>query len=360
MKIIKTGNTYRVYEDGLESFDALPAKTYIVRFEKNSGFFLEGHSKLAVNERLYGTHMEKTEKVLNTFSLFARSLGVILSGNKGIGKSVFARMLAEKATGRGLPVIIVDQYIPGIASYLESIEQEIMVLFDEFDKTFCSYGRDSDDEVKQTELLSLFDGISNGKKLFVITCNNLHGLSNFLINRPGRFHYHFRFEYPNSTEIREYLEDKLQPEFYGEIDDIIRFAQKVDINYDCLRAIAFEINTGTAFKDAILDLNIVNTEQNRYTYELHCTDGTVLYDLSRSLDIFNKEKRISAEFSDDNNDDIYAEFSMKDCVFDPVMSTMTIPGEALNIGYENPKKKSIVPEYISIVKIKDRSLHYTV
>ena len=35
-----------------------------------------------------------------------------------------------------MPLIIIDTYIQGIASYIESIEQEVMVLFDEFDKTF--------------------------------------------------------------------------------------------------------------------------------------------------------------------------------------------------------------------------------
>ncbi len=29
-----------------------------------------------------------------------------------------------------------DKYISGIASYIETIDQNIMVLFDEFDKTF--------------------------------------------------------------------------------------------------------------------------------------------------------------------------------------------------------------------------------
>lgn len=36
----------------------------------------------------------------------------------------------------GIPLIVVDKFIPGIASYIESIDQEVMVLFDEFDKTF--------------------------------------------------------------------------------------------------------------------------------------------------------------------------------------------------------------------------------
>lgn len=124
---------------------------------------------------------EKAEKVLRSFKVFQRNLGVILSGDKGIGKSLFARLLSAKAVEAGYPVIIVDQAFPGIASYIESIEQEVVFLFDEFDKTFGS-NHDSD---PQSTFLSLFDGTSQGKKLFIITCNSLHGLNDYMVNRPA-------------------------------------------------------------------------------------------------------------------------------------------------------------------------------
>ena len=138
MKAIQVGNRYELYDDSLRTYDSLPVQTYVVRFSKTSGFYLESHNNLAVNEKIYGVHEKKVDKVISSFGKFDRSLGVILSGDKGIGKSVFARMVCQKAIACGIPVIIVDSYNPGIAAYLESIEQDIMVLFDEFDKTFCS------------------------------------------------------------------------------------------------------------------------------------------------------------------------------------------------------------------------------
>ena len=65
--------------------------------------------------------MSKVAKVLKAFPKAEKNLGVILSGNKGIGKSLFAKTLAVEATKVGLPVIIVDTYIPGIASFIEEI-----------------------------------------------------------------------------------------------------------------------------------------------------------------------------------------------------------------------------------------------
>lgn len=91
----------------------------------------------------------------------------------------------------------------------------------------------------------------------VVTCNELYGLNDYLINRPGRFHYHFRFEYPSDSEIQEYLCDKLDRNYWSQIDAVIAFSRKVDLNYDCLRSIAFELNTGNDFADAIKDLNMM-------------------------------------------------------------------------------------------------------
>lgn len=224
MKVINTGVQYEIYADDLKSYDDLPAGYYSVCFQQMRGFYLERHSDLIVLEdKIYGQHLEKVDKVVESFRQFQRNLGVILSGDKGIGKSMFCRLLGIKMVDMNVPVIIVDSFIPGIGGFLEKIDQEVMVLFDEFDKTYGKARDASDGEDPQTYLLSIFDGVSAGKKLFVITCNDINKLNGFLINRPGRFHYHLRFTYPSVQNIRTYLEDKLENQYYGQIDDVIKF-----------------------------------------------------------------------------------------------------------------------------------------
>ena len=277
MKIVNTGNIYRIYDDNLKTYDELPAKTYLVCFNKMTGFYMEEQPDISVNEKIYGIHEQKVEKIISSFKMFERNLGVILSGAKGIGKSVCAKMLAQRAVKEGYPVIVCDQYIPGIANYISSIQQEVMVIFDEFDKTFKCNGSDEEGNQNdsQAEMLTLFDGLDQGKKLFIVTCNRLSNLNEFLVNRPGRFHYHLRFDYPTPEEIREYLEDKISKDKYDEIDKVISFAGRVDVNYDCLRAIAFELNLNLTFEDAIKDLNIVNTEgEDEYSATVVFKDGT--------------------------------------------------------------------------------------
>ena len=110
MKAISTGNVYRIYDDTLKTYDQLPPEPFIVRFSNIGGFFLERYSDIEINEnKIYGVHPEKVKKVMDSFEQYNRSLGVILSGDKGIGKSLFAKLLASKAMERGLPLIIVDR-----------------------------------------------------------------------------------------------------------------------------------------------------------------------------------------------------------------------------------------------------------
>ena len=292
MKAVKIGSRVKIYNDTVKTFDELPPKVYAVRFEKMSGFYLDEHSGIAVNEeKIYGEQHLKAKKVLDAYRRFERNLGVILSGNKGMGKSLFARLLAVEALKQGIAVIIVDRYHSGIASYLEDIDQRVLLLFDEFDKTFADMENAQADAKLQSEMLGLFDGISQGKKLFVITCNEIRNLNDCIVNRPGRFHYHFRFDYPSEKEIRSYLADKLDESRYDEIDRIVEFSRKVDLNYDCLRAIAIEVNNGEKFQDAIRDLNILNILQDKYDVEVHFKNGNVIGAYGTEIDFFSQDQK---------------------------------------------------------------------
>lgn len=256
--IVESGKRYRIFNNAITTYDQLPPKTYRVDYDPETRIFslLEAHDFEIPETKIYGQHLDKVKKVLNSMDKMNRNLGVILSGDKGIGKSLFSKCLGLKARKKGIPVILVNEYHEGIANFLEEIEQTVMILFDEYDKTF--------DEKKhncQAEMLSLFDGVSAGKKLFVITCNEIQSLSQYLINRPGRFHYHFRFLYPTADEIRDYMEDKLDKQYYDEIENVIAFSVRMNLNYDCLRSIAFELNNGLKFQEAINDLNIIRISQ---------------------------------------------------------------------------------------------------
>lgn len=312
MKVIGYGSSYEIYENDLKTYDALPAQTYMVRFNPMSGFSLgRVDSFEQKEEKIYGNHEEKIEKVLRTFDLMERSLGIILSGEKGIGKSLFTQLLSFAAIKKGIPVIIVNRAYKGIATFIDSIDQEALILFDEFEKVFDPNSRNENSE-SQNDLLGLFDGMSQKKRMYAITVNNIHRVSEFMVNRPGRFHYHIRFDYPESEEIRTYLSDKVAVEYHAEIERVCIFARKIKLNYDCLRAIAFELNMGNSFEQAIGDLNILNIEGQIYDIELVFHDAPTVRVSGKTINLFKEDSVFVSTYP--NRDSVSFEFLPRDLV----------------------------------------------
>lgn len=368
MKVISTGNSYRVYDDNLKTYESFPAQVYKICFSMQSGFFAEKYQDIVNKEKTYGVVDEKAQKAINNFKQSKKNLGVILSGPKGMGKSLTAKLIVEKAVATNYPVFIVDTYYPGIANYINDIQQECIVLFDEFDKTFCGKceERDTSDD-PQTEMLSLFDGIGTGKKMFVITCNEIRNLNDFLVNRPGRFHYHFRFEYPTSDEIRLYLRDNLNEKYWGEIEEVVKFASKVNLNYDCLRAIVFELSLGEPFTEAIKDLNIVNVDYDMYDITVMFANGNVAYSKNVEIDMFEDNivtASICNKFGNYVGRIIFnpamAKFNSDHCCYCADLEDAKVEIENRKDYEEITKDYRATPELIKIKRCKTESLHYKI
>ena len=365
MKAIQTGSKYRIFDDSIKSYDQLPIATFDIGFDKQEGCFLIRRMNIRVTEKAYGVHPEKLEKVMNSYRLFSRSLGVILSGDKGIGKSLFAKLICEEAIRRGYPVILVDACYPGLARFLESIDQECVVLFDEFDKIF----RSNDDRDDQAELLSLFDGTAGGKKLFIVTCNELYSLNSYIVNRPGRFHYHFRFDYPSPDYIREYLHDKLSSEYYGEIEKVVNFSRKVSLNYDCLRSIAFELNSGCDFASAVIDLNIMTTNEEEYSVYLYFENGCSLHQLRYRTNLYDYDGLMTyiRLYDDDGHFRLGVYYDKHTARYDAGRNAILIPKEGIKIDKssddddeEEGRYSNYKPLYMTFNKRAMKNLHYLV
>jgi hypothetical protein len=355
MKIINHSDQYQIYSDDLKTFDKLPAATYKVEFNPMSGFSLVQIDNFeTIEEKIYGNHEEKIAKVLTSYERFNRSMGVILSGDKGMGKSLFVQLLAKQAIEKGLPVILVTKAYKGIADFIERIDQECLVIFDEFEKVFPMASNDNGES--QNDLLGLFDGTSQKKRLYAITVNKLYQVSEFMVSRTGRFHYHLRFDYPSPEEITVYLTDKLEEEYHASIKHVVAFASRIKLNYDSLRAIAFELNQGYSFGSAIADLNILSLDEQRYNVKIMFTDGKSASIKNHHLNLFDDFVQIES-YTDVRDDSDW--FSVK---FDT--QSIQVQGEGMFVAGEHVDvkidgdDKDIKVKSITITQQRDPSVNF--
>lgn len=288
--VVAVGETYRLFGDSVTTHDVLPAHTYTVEFSELTGYSLRRTEPLSSgDEKVYGNHEDRVRRITRSYEAMDRSLGVILSGDKGMGKSLMLRMVAEVMRDKhDLPTIIVRHNTPGIASYIDEIGEAVIV-FDEFEKIFASDHRGDD----QSQFLSLFDGMSTAKRLYILSVNDLTKLNDFMQNRPGRFHYHMRFTYPAADMIRTYLKDQAPGASDVDIRDVVNFSRRFDLTFDHLRAIAFELNLGESFLDVVGDLNIKRSLNHGDTAEVIVTldDGRVVT-FNGYVDLFEEDRPV--------------------------------------------------------------------
>lgn len=286
MNIVNAGSRFQVFGEDVKTFRNLPIGTYTINFHPMQGFYLTSHEDLTVIEDvIYGSSQKKVTKIMHSYKMMnGRNFGVLLSGQKGIGKSLFVRLVAQEGIKEGYPVIVVDSAAPGIASFISSIAQDCIVIFDEFEKTF----RDTDEWKPQDEMLSLFDGIDGGHKLFIVTCNELDNLSQYMINRPGRFHYHITMKPPTMEEVEQYMRDKVDPKYETAIQDVVQLSGAIEMPYDYLRAIAFELNQGYSLKETMQDLNITKANSLTFDIKAYRKDNAVYEAWGVTLDLTSR------------------------------------------------------------------------
>jgi len=277
--IIKDERNYKVISgNAISILDSLPPAIFELAYNSDKGFSLnEADSFFKNPEKLYGEVEETTKKVFNTFEAVEGNLGVLFSGPKGLGKSLTMRNICKAALKKGLPVILVKEHFESIVTFIETICQPSVVVFDEFEKIYRDHNRIERSELEgQNSLLNLFDSSLNCKKLFLLACNDVRNMSEYLLNRPGRIHYHFRLNRLSIGEITEYCADNLGKENCGLIPDICSLGARIpDFSYDMLRSIIFELN---AYKCGLADarrvLNIEARAKSPFYYTIYFKSGT--------------------------------------------------------------------------------------
>lgn len=236
-KYISRGDTFRLTGDGnLIVEDRLPAGTYTVDYDDMSNeYFLKVIPNYRVG-KLYGDLSRRAARIMKTYLAREASTGVLLSGEKGTGKTLLAKLLSLNAFDMAIPTVVINDPRHGeqFNRFIQSIDQPCVVIFDEFEKMYC-------EQKAQESMLTLLDGVYPTHKLFILTTNDRYGISKHMINRPGRLFYHVEYRGLREEFVREYCADNLNNK--ANIDGVLKVAMIFeDFSFDMMKALVEEMN----------------------------------------------------------------------------------------------------------------------
>jgi hypothetical protein len=264
--------------------EKLPPGTYSVCHSPLTGFYVQRIADFDLPPKLYGEVNQQASRIMDTFLSRPAGTGVLLSGQKGAGKTMLSKRIAQKAQADlGIPTLVVNDPYHGdeFNAFIGGMTQAAVVLFDEFEKVYKPE--------EQQHLLTLFDGLYPSKKLYVLTCNARHRIDQHMINRPGRLYYALDFAGLSKTFIEEYCVDKLENK--ANLRGVLNVgAFFTEFSFDMLQALVEEMNRyGETASQAMRMLNMRPQSEDGGSYEIKgFRDGQPILCDGQSHDSLNR------------------------------------------------------------------------
>jgi len=200
--------------------------------------------------KLYGDMQKYVDFYWKSFIKTNFVGGLMLTGQKGSGKTLISSALCNLAIGRGMQVVEVTniQFTPALLRFLDDLDN-VVLFFDEFGKNFTTH--------QQDKMLTLLSNLAGRERIVFITENVPQRISEFIRNRPGRIKYSLHFNKLPLKVVEEYCREKqVDVKFYDEF--ISAYKAIVIFQFDHLIAIVDEhlSNPDMEFNELVELLNV--------------------------------------------------------------------------------------------------------
>jgi GTPase SAR1 family protein len=238
IKFCQSGNSIFVQKmNANTTYDKLAPGIYSVQLCPQRGYYLEiDKAGFKLPKKTFGPIDTRAERVITTYEDRNKSTGILLTGNKGSGKTLLSETICNNLIAKGKPILVINEPFndQGFYDLIESTG-DCVVLIDEFAKKYSSRS----EENLQERLLSLLDGTSSGKRLVILVENNKRLISEFIISRPGRVYYHWEYSKLEDSVVSEYCEyNNVSKDIAKQIIEVSNTCQ--EFSYDILATLVEE------------------------------------------------------------------------------------------------------------------------
>lgn len=288
-EFLKLGNRVIVKPAGSD-YSLIAGKTYDLIYDRFEGTQLLENGELNLPKKVYKSNKDTTfiKRVTNYYNNSTdNTVGVMLAGIKGTGKTIMAKELAKES---GLPIIIVSPSFPEreLTRYFKKFTQEVCILLDEVEKNYDT-----------ENMLGFLDGVEKTcRKLVIMTCNSLREVSEYMQDRCSRIRYLRKYTAEANREFVPMIVKDLEIKNPDKVVEFINNEFKLlsmDNIFSFLREVKLLENTTENYGEIISILN-VETKTN-FTLNGELEDNS-----TETVDEPAEKKKVIVNHIDDYED----------------------------------------------------------
>lgn len=255
---INTGGEFRMREVS-QQLEQLPVAIYKLQEDRFGFYMIEVDKKFNLPSKIYGIERPFIDRVKKSWANTTGNMGILLNGTRGTGKTVTAEIISNEMN---LPVIIInDRFEGSITDFINELQDDCIILLDEYDKIFEKYS---------STLLTVMDGVMKRavRIMFILTTNDDH-LNDNMYQRPSRIRYIKTFGNMDPDIVIEIIDDLL---VHKELRDVvIKFISELTIiTMDLVKSVIEEVNIHQ--EDPYEFLDIFNISDTQRTYQVFKID----------------------------------------------------------------------------------------